>query len=146
MKLSELIAQNTHMKFATDAGVRMHALLRMVTLDDAGGDRGDAELVARIRANKNLIPFFGPNSRGEVPIAGIYRGKFISRRIDRMVVDPDARTVWVLDYKTDVDRVARREKYAAQLREYMALLSEFYPDFTVRGFILWIHDWTLESM
>ena len=38
------------MKFATDAGARMHAMLRMVVLDDAGGDRGGAELIAKIRA------------------------------------------------------------------------------------------------
>ncbi len=146
MTLSELIAQNTRMKFATDAGARMHAMLRMVVLDDAGGDRGDAELIAKIRAGGDLARFFTPAAKTDVPLAGHYHGKFISRRVDRMVVDDAARVVYLLDYKTDIDRTARHEKYAQQLREYTSLLCEIYPGYSVRGFILWLHDWMLESM
>ncbi|MDE5615858.1 MAG: hypothetical protein K2I81_03440 [Alphaproteobacteria bacterium] len=139
----DFIRRNRDMQFATDAGTKMHERLRKITID-TDTTCGDSALVENIRANKNLIEYFSPAGRTEVPVAGTINGKFISRRIDRMIIDPDAKVVKILDYKTDTDRNIHRGKYKAQLREYRELLREIYPDFSIVTAILWTHDWTLE--
>lgn len=143
--LRDLIKDYATRGFATDAGTRMHAQLRKVVIDGAA-DCGDADLVRCIRAIPDLIPMFGVAARTEVPLAGTIAGQFISRRIDRMLVDDVTRTVHVLDYKTDVSRDGMRNKYVAQLGEYAALLRQIYPGYDVRKYILWTHDWMLEQI
>lgn len=139
----DFIRRARDMRFATRAGTDMHERLRKIVID---GDvaRGDAALIARIQAYPRLTEYFGPRARTEVPVAGTINGRFISRRIDRMIVDAAAKTIKILDYKTDMDRRARRDKYKNQLQEYRDLLGAIYPGFTISAAILWTHDWTLE--
>ena len=143
--IKEILAERDAVKFATDAGTDMHNRLGRVVVD---GDktRGDTNLVAHIQANPRLAKMFCSSSMVEVPIAGNIGARFISRRIDRLYVDDDAKIVYVLDYKTDVNRTVFRDKYVAQLREYAALLRQIYPKYKCCCFILWTHDWTLESV
>lgn len=139
----DFIRRGCDMRFATRAGTDMHERLRKIVIDDATA-RGDAELIARIQPNAPLAEYFGPRARTEVPVAGTINGRFISRRIDRMIVDTATKTIKILDYKTDTDRRARRDKYKTQLQEYRDLLGAIYPGFTISAAILWTHDWTLE--
>lgn len=143
--IKEIIAERDNVKFATDAGTNMHNRLGRVVID---GEKtcGDSDLIARIRAIPNLAKLFSSNSMVEVPVAGNIGARFVSRRIDRLYIDEDTQTIYVLDYKTDVNHTTFRDKYIAQLREYSALLSQVCPDYKCFCFILWACDWVLESV
>lgn len=143
--IQELLKKYESGKFATGAGTQAHLRLMQVCID-GDATRGDAGLVQKIKSCDGLPDFFGPTSRTEVPIAGFIDGKFISRRIDRMIVNHELKTVRILDYKTDVNPDAVRSKYAAQVREYCALMQRIYPDYKITGHILWLHDWCIESV
>lgn len=138
--LCDFLSRAKSAKFATDAGTNMHERLRVVSITD------NDELAARIVATPGLSEYFIPSAHTEVPIAGTIHGKFISRRIDRLVIDKHAKTIKILDYKTDTDRTLRRAKYTFQLREYCDLLRAIYPDFQISAAILWTHDWCLERI
>ncbi|MBO4672447.1 MAG: hypothetical protein J5608_02220 [Alphaproteobacteria bacterium] len=132
-------------KHATTNGRIIHAKLQNVQLGAA--QSGDSDLIAQIKkCGGDLESFFGENSRPEVPIAGIIHGQFISRRIDRLVVDDAAKCVRILDYKTDVDAEKFRPKYIAQLHEYAELLKQIYPGYKISCYILWLHNWALEQI
>ncbi len=131
--MRNILARYQHQKSATDAGVTMHKKLEFARTDD--------EI---IKSHPELLPFFGPNAKTEVPIAGYINGKFISRRIDRMVRNTDK--ILFMDYKTDTDKTRFYDQYVAQIREYSALLRAAYPGHNVHGFILWTNDFTLEEI
>lgn len=143
--LHDLIDAQNAKKFATDAGTAAHARMQRIVID---GDvsRGDAETVARVRNRADLMPFFCSHALTEVPVAGRIRGKFISRRIDRMVVNEADKTVLIMDYKTDVNPDNLRDAYYAQVREYMELVRQIYPGYSVRGYILWLYNFVLENV
>ena len=143
--IRDLLKSRAHMDAATGAGTRMHARMAGIMIDGPTC-RGDQELIDRIKSNPDLVKFFGPASRPEMPIAGYVNGRFISRRIDRIVIDDTARRIMILDYKTDIDRDALRAKYCAQLREYRALCRAIYTGYDVSCYILWTHDWRLENI
>lgn len=143
--LNNILTTADHTKFATDAGTKMHTILQHIVISD-NISNGDAEIISRIKSNPDILRFFGPDSRTEVPIAGTTNGRFVSRRLDRMVIDPVAQTIAILDYKTDTDRTALHNKYVAQIREYAALLRAIYPTYKITGHILWTHDFSLENI
>ncbi len=62
-------------------------------------------------------------------------------RMDRVVVDPAL--VTVIDFKTGAEEPAQHE---AQLRSYMAVLSEVYPGRPVRGIIGYVDRGTARSL
>lgn len=146
IKLGDFLCSRERAEYATDAGTRMHARLEHIRVAADGTLQGDADIIARINATPELKPFFAPGSRPEVPVAGTIFNRFVSRRIDRMMVDDDNKTVLILDYKTDIDATAMREKYVSQIREYVNLMQRIYPDYTVNGYILWTHDWRVEKI
>lgn len=128
---------------ATSHGTHVHACLQNICSENIDDNNPFA---AHIKSNPNLMRLFDSKSRCEVPVAGYINGKFISRRIDRLRVDTDTKTIDILDYKTDIDKTSRRNHYIAQLGEYKKLVSEIYPDFNIKCHILWTHDWTLEQI
>lgn len=143
--LHNILSAHDSVVFATTHGTQMHARLQNVVID-GNITRGDSELVEKIQNVPDLLPFFTPNSRVEVPIAGTINNRFISRRIDRMVIDDISKNIDVLDYKTDTDYNVFRDKYISQLREYVTLLRTIYPDYTIGAYILWTHDFSLEKL
>ncbi len=143
--LRKLLKQRDAASHAIDAGTRTHEKMRHVFIG-SNGVCGDGEIIQKITERKELLQFFDADSQTEVPVAGFVRGKFISRRIDRMVINHDAKTVMILDYKTDTNPDEHRTAYHAQVAEYMELLHMIYPKYTVRGFILWLHNFELESV
>ena len=143
--LREFLEEFDVQKKATDAGVVMHEKLRRVrVLGDCV--KVDSELENHIKSCDGLTAFFVENAQTEVPIAGIINGLFVSRRIDRLVVDDEKKVVRILDYKTDVDKTKYREKYIIQLGEYEKLMHQIYPEYKIEKYILWLHDWTLEKI
>jgi len=133
-------------QYATESGTKMHMLLQNVVIDAIGGNRGDDELVSVISNKPELKPFFTPNAQTEVPIAGVVRGVFVSRRIDRLVINNETKTIIFMDYKTDLNQTEFRDKYIKQLSEYAELLRSAYQKYKINGFILWTHDWRLERV
>src|SRR5690606_17909542 len=108
--------------FAADAdryrrGALIHALLQhLPTLPRAAragaaaawvarqglGAEAAAEIVATTLAVLDapaLAPFFGPDSRAEVPVTGVFGDRVLSGQIDRVAIGPDA--VLALDFKTN---------------------------------------------
>lgn len=144
-QLNDFILRMKSEKFATDTGRKVHARLQHVCVGNTVC--GDAELVEKVMASDDeLKSFFSENSKTEVPIAGYVNGRFISRRIDRLVIDTRNKIVRILDYKTDIDTEKFRPKYIAQLREYADLLKQIYPDYKIDCYVLWLHDWKLEQI
>ena len=143
--LHKITQAQDDIQFATEAGTKMHAALARITLN-GDATHGDQELISHIRKNPDLAEYFTPTSLTEVPIAGTISGRFISRRIDRMIINTELQQIKILDYKTDINKTDRREKYIFQLKEYAALMHAIYPSYSVSAAILWTHDWTLEKI
>ena len=143
--LCDLIAESRARKFATDAGTHMHERLRKITIDGQNIS-GDTTLAEKIINLDGCAKYFTPAAKTEVPIAGTINGKFISRRIDRMIIDNATQTICSLDYKTDINPDAFRYKYIAQLREYRELLKAVFPGHAISAAILWTHNWQLENL
>ena len=132
-------------QYATERGTKTHLLLQYVVIDDVNGNHGDKDLISIISNKPELRPFFGPDAKTEVAIAGFVNGFFVSRRIDRLLINDNNKTIVFIDYKTDMNQTEFRDKYTKQLSEYAELLRSAYPNYKVSGFILWTHDWRLEK-
>jgi ATP-dependent exoDNAse (exonuclease V) beta subunit len=55
--------------------------------------------------------------------------------MDRVVIDKDK--VIVIDYKTGMDREAE-DTYISQIKGYLKIMKEIYPDRTIEGKIVYI--------
>lgn len=143
--LHDIINQANNTKYATQIGTKMHNRLAQIQITPAQ-ETGDSAIIAHIKACPGAKDYFTPAAQTEVPVAGIINGRFISRRIDRMYIDPETHTVHILDYKTDIDKTTLRTKYITQLKEYVALMRAIYPDYKITAAILWTHDWSLENI
>ena len=139
--LRNLLNEYDNQKQATKSGTVAHKKMRFVNMSKI-----DEEIVKNIKKHPDLERFFVPDAKTEVPIAAIINGKFVSRRIDRMVVDDKNKTIYILDYKTDVSKDAFHSNYVAQVHEYVSIVTKIYPKYKVYGYILWLHDWTLEKL
>lgn len=143
--LNKILSERSRVVHATNTGTQTHRLLRRVVITDEVCD-GDADLVKKIKSMPELCKFFAPNSKTEVPVAGTLSGRFISRRIDRLIIDTEKQTVLILDYKTDVDKQCFYNKYLGQMHEYVALMHALYPTYKIQPYILWTHDFSLEKL
>jgi len=56
-------------------------------------------------------------------------------RMDRVVMDEDQ--IVVIDYKTGTEKRAEKE-YVSQLKNYIRILKEIYPDKNVEGMIAYV--------
>jgi ATP-dependent exoDNAse (exonuclease V) beta subunit len=94
---------------------------------------------------KNLLEFL--NHKEIMPYFQTIQGRVIRKeqdfsdsrgnlfRMDRVIFDKDR--VSVIDYKTGTDKEAEKESIS-QLRNYMQILKEIYPDKTVEGIIAYV--------
>ena len=144
-KLKTLIQDIESQDFATSHGINVHAQLSKIVYQN-NQFIGNQNIISRITSNQELSEIMGSLSRAEVPVAGYVNGVFLSRRIDRLYVNPNTKTVIILDYKTDTNKETNYEKYRAQLSEYYKLVKQIYPDFNVMCKILWTNDFTLENI
>ena len=132
-------------QYATQSGTDMHAKMQHIIVDD---DLcvGDTDIIKTIQNRPDLHPFFVKSAQTEVAVAGNIHGHFISRRIDRLLINHDTKTIDFIDYKTDADKNVFIDKYKLQLKEYTDLLKSAYPDHKINGYILWLHDWELNKI
>jgi ATP-dependent helicase/nuclease subunit A len=98
------------------------------------------EQVCMLLDDARFAPLFRPGSRAEVPIVGRLGGAIaVSGQVDRLVVTDDS--VLMADYKTNRPAPKRFEDvpkaYIRQLALYRAVLSELYPDKSVRAVLVW---------
>lgn len=143
--LHKILSNNESRIHATDAGTKMHALLQRVVIDK-DIEQGDQQLIQKIKQHPELLRFFVKTAKTEVPIAGNVQNKFVSRRIDRLLISDELKTIDILDYKTDLCHDTYYGTYVAQLREYARLLQQIYPDCVIKTYILWTHDFSLENI
>src|SRR5690606_19367554 len=98
-----------------------------------------AEEVRRVLDMPELAAAFGPNSRAEVPLAGMIGDQAVFGQIDRLAIG--ATEVLIIDYKTDREPPGAPEQvpvaYLRQMAAYRALLRRIYPGRTVRSALLW---------
>ena len=93
-----------------------------------------------VLADPRFAPFFGPDSRAEVPVVGLVgRDRVIAGQVDRLVVAGDA--VWILDYKTNRPAPLVEDEvspaYLQQMAAYRTALRRIYPGRAVRCVLLW---------
>ena len=143
--LKEFLTGAKNKEFATDNGTQMHALMQHIIVD-TDCEKGDKDIIQIIKKRSDLISFFTKNAQTEVPIAGNVRGRFVSRRIDRLLINHNTKTIDFIDYKTDTDKNTFIEHYKYQLKEYAELLHSAYPNYKINGYILWLHDWALDKI
>lgn len=144
--LNNILNNITQQQISTDTGTKIHTVLQQITIDDNGIKSGNIEYIKKIEQTPNLKKFFSSDSKTELPIAGTINGKFISRRIDRIVINHDTKTIDILDYKTDITHDKYYNKYKTQINEYILLLQQIFPNYTINGYILWTHDFLLEKL
>lgn len=136
--ISELISDQQSKQFAVNAGRLAHSQLQFVNRHP--------ELMDKIKTVPGLDAFFADNSQTEVPVAAMLNNRFVSRRIDRLVINDTTKTIKILDYKTDINPDEFYDKYVLQLIEYKEILSKIYPKYKIETYILWLHDWRLEQI
>lgn len=139
--LTDFLTDAATKKYATQSGTKIHTKLKKIVIDDVYGNSGDGNIINQILNTPNLSRYFSKSAQTEVPIAGFLNGVFISRRIDRLLINTAAKTIEFIDYKSDTNKTTFIEQYKHQLNEYAQLLKSAYPDYTITGGILWIQDW-----
>jgi ATP-dependent helicase/nuclease subunit A len=101
--------------------------------------RALAEEIRQILDAPHLAGPFGPNSRAEVPLAGVIGDQVVFGQIDRLAIS-DAE-VLIVDYKSDREPPVEPDRapvaYVRQMAAYRALLQEIYPGRAVRCALLW---------
>lgn len=64
-----------------------------------------------------------------------------TRRIDRLIVRP--KEVWVVDYKSSGEN---EDAYKQQVKDYVELIGDIYPDKAVKGFIIYLDQRQAEEI
>lgn len=144
--LENILIGAKNKEYATQTGTQKHAIMRHVVVDEKSGNHGASDIVAIIQNRPDLKTFFAANAQTEVPIAGYINNHFISRRIDRLLINHENKTIDFIDYKTDTDKTTFVDQYKYQLNEYVQLLKSAYPDYKITGYILWLNDWSLDKI
>ena len=134
-----------HKKHATQIGTDMHAKMQKIIVDK-DVCVGDKNIINIIKNRPDLCVFFVKTAKTEVPIAGIVHGFFVSRRIDRLLINNNDKSIDFIDYKTDTDKTVFIDEYIKQMKGYFDLLRSAYPEYRINGYILWLHDWSLDKI
>ena len=116
------------------------------------------EALALIK-NKTFAEIFTPATKqtlDEVPLQANFGNTTLSGKIDRLLLDPQAKEAIIIDYKSDSrarDHDTIPDAYQAQLAAYALMFGKAFPDFHLKTGILWTSiprlDWldkkTLEN-
>ncbi len=98
-----------------------------------------AATVLGVLDHPDLAPLFGPESRAEVPLAGVVAGRVVGGLVDRLAVLEGR--VLIVDYKTNRRPPASAEAvpvlYLRQMAAYRAVLREIFPGRTVECALVW---------
>ena len=106
------------------------------------GDLADCGLtVKRLLEKTRFKPFFFVEDGTVWQEREIVDSAGLTKRIDRLVVKE--KDVWVVDYKSARDDPgAHRE----QIKEYMRLIQDLYPERRVKGFLIYLDDLSVEQV
>ena len=100
------------------------------------GKREVRESLMGILGNREMMEYFiekqGRKIRKEQEFSD---GEGRLFRMDRVVIDPDR--IAVIDYKTGEDKSVEGD-HRAQMKNYMKILQEVYPDRTIEGIIAYV--------
>ena len=91
--LNDILNNIKQTQLSTDTGTKIHTILQHITIDNNGTKSGNVEYIKKIEQVPNLQKFFSPDSKTELPIAGTINNKFISRRIDRILINHETKTI-----------------------------------------------------
>lgn len=78
--------------------------------------------INNILDNPLYADFFGPQSYGEIPLMGFWKGQLLEGRIDRLVIQDHKITI--IDFKTYHHEL---ENYQDQMMRYATWLKDMYP-------------------
>jgi ATP-dependent helicase/nuclease subunit A len=100
--------------------------------------------VRRVLEDPCFSELFSAGSRAEVPIVGRVmhddRLRAVSGLVDRLAVTADA--ILIADYKTNRPAPSRLQdvpEYVMQLALYRAVLTQLYPNKTIRAALVWTY-------
>ena len=152
-KLNDFLENVLSQEAATNKGTSFHKKMQFLVVDDSKGIyKGDSDLINEVNSHPELKRYFVSSAKTEVPIAGevfdkeSQTKKFVSMRIDRLLVNDENKSIVFIDYKTDTDKTSFIEHYKSQFDKYTQLLQSAYPGYNVVGYILWKQDWTLNKI
>lgn len=145
-KLKTFLTTKFSEQIATSKGTNTHLKMEHIVIDNVAGEHGDKEIIEKIKSKPELLPYFVAAAQREVPIAGFIDGEFVSKRIDRLLLNHETKTIVFIDYKTDTNKDQFIDEYKKQLKGYEILLRSAYPEYAISGYILWLHDWTLTQI
>ncbi len=144
--ITDLLKTQDEINYATNIGQNVHKKMQHVFVDNDIW-HGDKNITDKISQHAELTRFFTKNALTEIPVAGIINNHFISRRIDRMIINHTTHNIDILDYKTNTIRDdIIRKKYQKQVNEYIEIMQKIYPNYTINGYILWLHDCFLDKL
>lgn len=119
--------------------------------EETGAEYPDREILEGISAfikNSGLSGYFKPQEGREIKNEQEFSdetGRLF--RMDRLIIDRD--TITVIDFKTGTDKGAEDktpDKYKAQMKIYMRLLSDLYPDKAIEGILAYVDLKTMERI
>jgi ATP-dependent helicase/nuclease subunit A len=121
-----------------DVEGELEVIIRKVKVETASEAvaAGVKELLLRLFGRREIAIYFEPHPGREVKREQEFsddKGQLF--RMDRVVIDPDR--VTILDFKTGGEGWAD-EKYRAQMRKYMKIAKDIYPDRRLEGGIVYI--------
>jgi ATP-dependent helicase/nuclease subunit A len=115
---------------------------------DAQAQTRIVDSVLSILENPALGPLFGPESRPEVPLAGVLGGVEVGGLVDRLAVGPGK--ILLADYKTDRAPPATADAvppaYVRQLSAYEAILRQIFPAKQITCLLIWTENATLMEL
>jgi len=90
-------------------------------------------IVRRLLEKKEFRPFFYCGDAGVFTEKEIVDRQGRLRRLDRLILKEDE--AWIVDFKSSKDA---REEYHLQVREYMEVIGEMYPEKAVKGYLIYL--------
>ncbi len=121
----------------TVAKALAHAALVYPEADDDGLDL----VLEKLLRERKLAPLFSPESGEVLREKEIVDSFGRTRRIDRMVVGRES--VLVADFKSSREGFTEQER---QLREYLRLVKQMYPEKKVKGMLVYLDEARVEEI
>jgi ATP-dependent helicase/nuclease subunit A len=87
--------------------------------------------IHNILTNPKYELFFGPDSFGEVPLMGLWKGQKCEGRMDRFLIQEN--NITIIDFKTFDHEL---DQYKDQLQRYKSWVQEIYPQHKIDTHIL----------
>ncbi len=98
-------------------------------------------VVVKLVDAPRLKPFFYLEGKEVYCEREIVDARGETKRIDRMIVSDDG--VDIVDFKTSREA---RDAHTVQVRQYIKLAAGLYPSKTIRGWIIYFHDQSVEKV